>query len=450
MSKWSVVQLSGRLWAALNIEILRADEGEVRYTRKPADQWHCSGTVPTCENTGATPPEIKPDSPRWEASSLTTVPPRPHCDFKRIAACCSWIRTTKFCIEKCFFFLNAFGGRGKATESEVFISGIQQLSRGAEFNSERSGRNVTYEIADRQGIAIRIMRNSNVGDSTISPSLCTLICHQYGYRLSLGNDIVRRWHADYYIIDYIVCLRYTETFSIRCKMSIVKRNSTEAITNADGVFSMDNCTGHFAITDEKVRRWQVQVVRRMGNTRPALGVQREAVAVLRATRGLALSCNEIVYAFPRMPVNTCRLHKCINPLRPVHSPRQFVGGVAVCAVLEEYGKEEDWVETASAGLAPGSRETEPDTARAGLDSRSTDGDWRIEARSLAKLPRASVLSLPPSAGAVAGTRATLTPSWKQYPPLLFNAPAYPQLAYNTQSAALLHLFLMRKTNDWKH
>ncbi|KAJ8874128.1 hypothetical protein PR048_024970 [Dryococelus australis] len=35
-----------------------------------------SGTIPTCENPGATPLGIEPGSPRWEASSLTTTPPR--------------------------------------------------------------------------------------------------------------------------------------------------------------------------------------------------------------------------------------------------------------------------------------------------------------------------------------------------------------------------------------
>ncbi|KAJ8866243.1 hypothetical protein PR048_032086 [Dryococelus australis] len=36
-----------------------------------------SGTIPTCENSGAAPPEIKPGSLRWEASSLPTTSPRP-------------------------------------------------------------------------------------------------------------------------------------------------------------------------------------------------------------------------------------------------------------------------------------------------------------------------------------------------------------------------------------
>ncbi|KAJ8875726.1 hypothetical protein PR048_023625 [Dryococelus australis] len=36
-----------------------------------------SGTIPTCENLGTTPPGIEPGSPRWEVSSLTTTPPRP-------------------------------------------------------------------------------------------------------------------------------------------------------------------------------------------------------------------------------------------------------------------------------------------------------------------------------------------------------------------------------------
>ncbi|KAJ8888507.1 hypothetical protein PR048_007998 [Dryococelus australis] len=35
-----------------------------------------SGTIRTCENPGATPPEVKPDSHWWEASSLTATPPQ--------------------------------------------------------------------------------------------------------------------------------------------------------------------------------------------------------------------------------------------------------------------------------------------------------------------------------------------------------------------------------------
>ncbi|KAJ8872561.1 hypothetical protein PR048_026167 [Dryococelus australis] len=43
-------------------------------SRRPAAS---SGTIATCENLGATPPGIEPSSPKWEASSLTTRPPRP-------------------------------------------------------------------------------------------------------------------------------------------------------------------------------------------------------------------------------------------------------------------------------------------------------------------------------------------------------------------------------------
>ncbi|KAJ8878675.1 hypothetical protein PR048_019260 [Dryococelus australis] len=44
-------------------------------THRPAAS---SGTIPTCENPGATPPEIYHGSPWWEASSLTTTPSQPH------------------------------------------------------------------------------------------------------------------------------------------------------------------------------------------------------------------------------------------------------------------------------------------------------------------------------------------------------------------------------------
>ncbi|KAJ8880952.1 hypothetical protein PR048_017425 [Dryococelus australis] len=80
---------SEEIWAALNIEILRADEGEYgaaseckgwgkrdipEKTRRPAAS---PGTIPTCENPEATLPGIEPGSPKWEASNLTTTPPRP-------------------------------------------------------------------------------------------------------------------------------------------------------------------------------------------------------------------------------------------------------------------------------------------------------------------------------------------------------------------------------------
>ncbi|KAJ8870075.1 hypothetical protein PR048_029086 [Dryococelus australis] len=43
-------------------------------THRPAAS---PGTIPACKNPGATPPRIEPGSLRWEASSLTTLPPRP-------------------------------------------------------------------------------------------------------------------------------------------------------------------------------------------------------------------------------------------------------------------------------------------------------------------------------------------------------------------------------------
>ncbi|KAJ8894766.1 hypothetical protein PR048_000073 [Dryococelus australis] len=75
--------LSGEICAALNIEVLRCDEGEERgwgngrspiKPRRPAAS---SGTIPTCGNTGVTPPGIEAGSPVSEASSLTTTPLRP-------------------------------------------------------------------------------------------------------------------------------------------------------------------------------------------------------------------------------------------------------------------------------------------------------------------------------------------------------------------------------------
>ncbi|KAJ8865940.1 hypothetical protein PR048_033463 [Dryococelus australis] len=70
--------------AALNIEVLRADEGEVskgegkleipEKTRRPAAS---SGTIPTRENPGVTPPGIEPGSPRWRRRKIH----RAYCQF---------------------------------------------------------------------------------------------------------------------------------------------------------------------------------------------------------------------------------------------------------------------------------------------------------------------------------------------------------------------------------
>ncbi|KAJ8870597.1 hypothetical protein PR048_029620 [Dryococelus australis] len=68
---------SEEIWTALNIEVLRADDGEAgetgdpEKTRRPAAS---SGTIPTCENP-VTRPGIEPSSPWWEASVLTAQPP---------------------------------------------------------------------------------------------------------------------------------------------------------------------------------------------------------------------------------------------------------------------------------------------------------------------------------------------------------------------------------------
>ncbi|KAJ8871280.1 hypothetical protein PR048_027588 [Dryococelus australis] len=47
-------------------------------TEDPRENPPTSGTIPKCEDPGATLPGIEPGSPRWDASSLTTKPPRPH------------------------------------------------------------------------------------------------------------------------------------------------------------------------------------------------------------------------------------------------------------------------------------------------------------------------------------------------------------------------------------
>ncbi|KAJ8894151.1 hypothetical protein PR048_006761 [Dryococelus australis] len=73
------------IWAALNIEVLRAYKDEARLMssagmkgrgiREIPNQWH-PGTIPTFKNPVETPPGIEPGSPRWEAKCLTTKPLR--------------------------------------------------------------------------------------------------------------------------------------------------------------------------------------------------------------------------------------------------------------------------------------------------------------------------------------------------------------------------------------
>ncbi|KAJ8874600.1 hypothetical protein PR048_025466 [Dryococelus australis] len=63
--------LSEEIWAALNIEVLRADEGKVRRVRSSAGMKirlpaESSGTILACKNSGAIAPGIEPGSPRWK------------------------------------------------------------------------------------------------------------------------------------------------------------------------------------------------------------------------------------------------------------------------------------------------------------------------------------------------------------------------------------------------
>ncbi|KAJ8890427.1 hypothetical protein PR048_009936 [Dryococelus australis] len=53
------------------------ETGDIR--ENPPTSGTSSGTIPTCENSGATSPGIAPGSSRWEASILTTTQPRPRC-----------------------------------------------------------------------------------------------------------------------------------------------------------------------------------------------------------------------------------------------------------------------------------------------------------------------------------------------------------------------------------
>ncbi|KAJ8890227.1 hypothetical protein PR048_009735 [Dryococelus australis] len=75
----------GDVWAALNIEVLRAQEGGKRCCKGGGNGRSAtsSGTIPSRDNPGATQQGIEPGSPGWEANSLTPTPPRQMCH------CCS-------------------------------------------------------------------------------------------------------------------------------------------------------------------------------------------------------------------------------------------------------------------------------------------------------------------------------------------------------------------------
>ncbi|KAJ8894641.1 hypothetical protein PR048_007305 [Dryococelus australis] len=69
---YHVWEWSGDIWAALNLQVLRADEGEARGKQNIPEKTYrpaaLSITIPTCENPG-----IEPSSPTWQESCLTTT-----------------------------------------------------------------------------------------------------------------------------------------------------------------------------------------------------------------------------------------------------------------------------------------------------------------------------------------------------------------------------------------
>ncbi|KAJ8881379.1 hypothetical protein PR048_017860 [Dryococelus australis] len=72
------------IWEVINIEVLRANDGEVRCGAAPDCNGRgertpeaSSGTIPTCKNPGVTPPGIETGSSWWETSALTTIQTRP-------------------------------------------------------------------------------------------------------------------------------------------------------------------------------------------------------------------------------------------------------------------------------------------------------------------------------------------------------------------------------------
>ncbi|KAJ8890133.1 hypothetical protein PR048_009640 [Dryococelus australis] len=84
-------EISGEIWVALNIEVLKADEVDVRIQgwgkqeipRKSRRPVASSGMIPTHRT------RINPCSPRWEASSLTTTPPYLHVMGVKVFLSCS-------------------------------------------------------------------------------------------------------------------------------------------------------------------------------------------------------------------------------------------------------------------------------------------------------------------------------------------------------------------------
>ncbi|KAJ8890728.1 hypothetical protein PR048_010237 [Dryococelus australis] len=93
LKQWAATHLRYRpalwnlseLWAALNIEVLIANEIEMRsglrsiimqreIRERTKLQLASSGTIPTCENPRAIPTGIEPGSPWWEANSVTVTP----------------------------------------------------------------------------------------------------------------------------------------------------------------------------------------------------------------------------------------------------------------------------------------------------------------------------------------------------------------------------------------
>ncbi|KAJ8876080.1 hypothetical protein PR048_023989 [Dryococelus australis] len=86
---------ASRSGLALNIVVLRTNEGEdggkreiPDKTRRPAAS---SATIPTCEYPGATPSGIETGLPGWEASSLTTTPPRSRRKFVSCMLCSDFL-----------------------------------------------------------------------------------------------------------------------------------------------------------------------------------------------------------------------------------------------------------------------------------------------------------------------------------------------------------------------
>ncbi|KAJ8878252.1 hypothetical protein PR048_018829 [Dryococelus australis] len=147
-----------KIWAALNSEVLRADEvwigivmkgrGKREITEKTSRSTAWSGTIPTCENP-VTRPRIEPGSPWWEMGRLTAQTPSVTVNgfnfcFGSVAdrhSACDWprdvrhmSRANEMLIRKAHACVKC-GGEGEGVPKELSSSADHQHFNAAHSNS---------------------------------------------------------------------------------------------------------------------------------------------------------------------------------------------------------------------------------------------------------------------------------------------------------------------------